>query len=241
MLKEAGVNVALATLGTLDDGQVLESVPSPWGTHAILMVTIDSKQHWIDTTASLAAWDYLPRDDRDRLCYIVDDKDLRLIRSPKLTAEQNRTVNHTKVSVMADGSSKCERHTDGYGAAAHLGRTEWVEVPPGERRRGMAAELQNAQSKAHLLKLNIDEKKLKDFDQPVSSDVVFEVPAHFTGENGLEGSVTDSRLWARVLSVNLDYDRKLPLDLGTPFESVHKYTIDLPTCCASTRRRARSP
>src|SRR5262249_4819037 len=35
MLKEAGIPVALATLGIRGDGQVLESVPSPWGTHAI--------------------------------------------------------------------------------------------------------------------------------------------------------------------------------------------------------------
>ena len=66
--------VGLATLGVLDDGQVLEAVPSPWGTHAILLVTIDGKDHWIDTTASLAGWDFLPKDDRDRLCYVVDEK-----------------------------------------------------------------------------------------------------------------------------------------------------------------------
>lgn len=228
MMKEAGIPVALATLGTLDDGQVLESVPSPWGTHAILLVTVDGKEHWVDTTASLAAWDYLPRDDRNRLCYVVDDKELRLVRTPRLTPEQNRTVVHTKLTVASDGSSKSERHTESYGAAAHLGRSEWVDVPSGERRRGMASELQNAQSKARLLRLAIDEKKLKDFDQPVAADIVFEVPSHFNGDNNLEGSITDSRVWARLLSINLDYDRKLPLELGTPFESIHKYTIELP-------------
>src|SRR5262249_18836718 len=41
MLKEAGIPVSLVTLGCLDDGQVLADVPSPWGTHAILLVTID--------------------------------------------------------------------------------------------------------------------------------------------------------------------------------------------------------
>ena len=50
MLNEAGIKVELATLGALDDGQVLEAVPSPWGTHAILLATIDGKEHWIDTT-----------------------------------------------------------------------------------------------------------------------------------------------------------------------------------------------
>src|SRR5439155_12460481 len=63
MLREAGVRVELATLGVLDDGQVHPDVPSPWGTHAILLATIDNKQHWIDTTARLSGWDVLPKDD----------------------------------------------------------------------------------------------------------------------------------------------------------------------------------
>ena len=50
MFKEAGIPVELATLGALDDGQMLEAVPSPWGTHAILLATIDGRPHWIDTT-----------------------------------------------------------------------------------------------------------------------------------------------------------------------------------------------
>src|SRR5207244_3557576 len=83
MLREAGVAVELATLGAQDDGQVHPDVPSPWGSHAILLATIDGKDHWIDTTASLAGWDFLPRDDRDRLCYLTDDKGkIRLERTP---------------------------------------------------------------------------------------------------------------------------------------------------------------
>src|SRR5262249_2069473 len=65
MLREAGIPVELATLGVVDDGQVEQAVPSPWGTHAILRATIAGKAHWIDTTATLAAWDFLPRDDCD--------------------------------------------------------------------------------------------------------------------------------------------------------------------------------
>ena len=92
MLREAGARVELVTLGAADDGQVAESVPSPWGTHAILLATIDGREHWIDTTASLAGWDFLPRDDRDRLCYLVDDKGkLSLRRTPPLSASRSCT------------------------------------------------------------------------------------------------------------------------------------------------------
>ena len=125
MLREAGIPVELATLGALDDGQVLESVPSPWGTHAILLATIDGKPHWIDTTASLAGWDFLPRDDRDRLCYVVDDKGtIRLLRTPPLSADGNRIEQTTEVWIGADGSSRCER------SRSHMAAPRWASAIP---------------------------------------------------------------------------------------------------------------
>src|SRR5205085_2532712 len=112
MLRAAGIPVSLVTLGALDDGQVQEEVPSPWGTHAILLATVDGRPHWIDTTLSLGAWDYLPRDDRDRLCYVIPspptplpegarggNEGLRLVRTPPPRAEDSRTEQTTHVWV----------------------------------------------------------------------------------------------------------------------------------------------
>ena len=104
-------------------------MPSPWGTHAILVATIAGKEHWIDTTSSLAGWDFLPHDDHGRLCYIVDDKGaIRLERTPALTADDNRIVQTTNVYVAPDGSSRCEREatalrTSGIGRARRLSRS----------------------------------------------------------------------------------------------------------------------
>jgi tetratricopeptide (TPR) repeat protein len=228
MLKEAGIPVALVTLGVLDDGQVLEEVPSPWGTHAILMATIDGKPHWIDTTLSLGAWDYLPRDDRDRLCYVTDEKGVRLIRTPAMRPEDNRTELTTHVWIGADGSSRCERTATYHGAAALSQRDAWLEVPAGERRRLMTSDLQDANSKTHLSALRIDERNLRELDAPVRAEVVYEIPSHFSGDSDREGSVTDSKVWAKLLSVTLDYDRETALDLWAPFESRHRYIFHLP-------------
>src|SRR5262249_37809718 len=91
MLREAGIPVALATLGAPDAGRVMESVPSRWGPHAILLATGEGRDPGIDPPASLAPWDFLPRDDRDRLCYVVDEKGkLRLLRTPPLSADGYR-------------------------------------------------------------------------------------------------------------------------------------------------------
>jgi tetratricopeptide (TPR) repeat protein/transglutaminase-like putative cysteine protease len=228
MMREAGLSVGLVTLGARDDGQIQEDVPSPWGTHAIVLVTIDGKEHWIDTTASLAGWDFLPRDDRDRFTYVVDDKGLKLRRTPKLTADDNRIEQTTLLQITADGSSHSERSAIHSGSAALSRRNDWVDVPSGERRRLVTAELLDAQNTSHLVGLTIDEAKLRNYDQPVHSQIIFDVPDHFTGETDREGSITDSPLWGRLLAYTLDLDRQAPLELGSAFESIHHYHVQLP-------------
>lgn len=228
MLKEAGVPVSLVTIGARGDGQILPNVPSPWGTHAILLVTLDGKEHWIDTTISLAGWDFLPHGDRDRVCYLIEDKALRLSRTPPLTPEINRYDQTTVIRVQADGTSLCERSTVFHGLAALTRRDDWLEAPVGDRRRLMASELQDANSRTRLRELIIDEKQLRDFDQPVSGRALFEIPGHFTGESDRDGSITDSKVWGKILSFNLDHDRSVALELWAPFESRHRYVIHLP-------------
>jgi len=229
MLREAGIRVELATLGALDDGQVHESVPSPWGTHAILLVTIDGKQHWIDTTASMAGWDFLPREDRDRLCYVVDDKGtIRLVRTPPLNAESNRVEQTTHVWIGADGSSRCERVVVSHGSAAMGQRDTFLEAPAGERRRQVTTDLQDANSRTRLVHLNLNEADLRDYDKPVTVRTVFEIANQFTGSPEREGSVADSKVWNKLLAFNLDYERVVALNLTQPFESRHRYHIHLP-------------
>jgi tetratricopeptide (TPR) repeat protein len=229
MLREAGIHVALATLGAQDDGQVLEAVPSPWGTHAILLATIDGRDHWIDTTASLAGWDFLPRDDRNRLCYLVDDKGtLTLKWTPPLTAQDNRIEQATHVRISADGSSRCERVAVYHGSAGTSQRDNFLEIPAGERRRLVTGELQDSNSRTRLAGLAVDEKALADLDQPVRVEMTFEVPGHFSGSTEREGSLSDSKVWGRLLSYTLDYERTAALNLGAPFELRHRYILHLP-------------
>ena len=229
MLREAGIKVELATLGALDDGQVLEAVPSPWGSHAILVATIGGKEHWIDTTSNLAGWDFLPHDDRDRLCYVVDDKGaIRLTHTPALTADDSRVEQTTDVWIGPDGSSRCERDVVSHGSASMVERDAFLDVPVGERRRVVTAELQDANSRARLLKLDVNEETLRDFDRAVTEHLVFTIGDHFTGETDKEGSVADSKVWGKFLAYNLDYDRQTALQFYSPFESHHLYTVHVP-------------
>jgi tetratricopeptide (TPR) repeat protein len=228
MLREAGVPAALVTMGMRDDGQVVPEVPSPWGTHAILLVTIDGKDHWIDTTATWAPWDFLPRSDRDRVAYVTDDHGIRLLRTPGLTPADNRYEQSTDVWVQPDGTGRCFRSLVFHGLAAMQQREAWTDVPPGERRRLMTAELQDANSRARLRRLQVDEQSLRDLDEPVRATLEYFIADQFSGEGDRDCSFSDSRCWGRILAYNLDYDRSVAMDLWAPFDSIHRYTIHLP-------------
>jgi tetratricopeptide (TPR) repeat protein len=225
MLREIGLPVWLVTLGTLDDGQVLPEVPSPWGSHAILLTQIDGKEYWIDTTVSLAAWDFLPRGDRDRQVYVTRDAELKLMKTPAFTYKDHRIEQDTHVTIQPDGTAFYKRETTYHASNAWSRRDKWLEVPPGERRRTAIAELQDAHSEAKLIALKIDEKQLGQFDKPVKAELEFEVPRQFVGE---AGSLSDSPVWTWFLGYNLDIERTLPYQLPREFESIHRYIVQLP-------------
>lgn len=227
MLREIGLPVWLVTLGTLDDGQVQPAVPSPWGTHAILKTQIAGKDYWIDTTVSLAAWDFLPRSDRNRQVYLTQGKELTLAKTPAFAAKDFRFDQTSHVTVQPDGSIRCRRESAYFEGAAWSRRDRWLEVPPGERRRTIVSELQDAHPKVRLANYKIHEKLLHDFDQPVKAEFEFDVPKHFSGESSKEGSFTDSNVWAWLIGYNLDLDRKLPFQLPSHFESSHRYVIQI--------------
>jgi tetratricopeptide (TPR) repeat protein/transglutaminase-like putative cysteine protease len=228
MLRAAGLQAGLVSFGARGDGQVIESVPSPWGTHAIAVVTIDGQEHWIDTTATQIGWDVLPRDDRDRVCYVTDDRNLRVMRTPTLTPEENVTDQTITVSVGTDGSLSGERSLTYRDLAAWPRRDDFVDTPRGESRRLAAAELVDAFPKARLHDLVLDES-LNDFDRPLTVRATFSVPDYFHRNEKLrDATMVDNVVWNQLLGVTVNPERKAAIDLGEPFASNCRYVVQLP-------------
>ncbi|HEY1378844.1 MAG TPA: DUF3857 domain-containing protein, partial [Gemmataceae bacterium] len=226
LCRQAGMQAGVATLGVRGDGQINEAVPCPWGSHALCVVTIDGEDHWIDTTASMIGWDVLPRDDRDRACYVTDDKGIRLTRTPTLSPADNATVQTTTVVVGSDGSIKAERTAEYRGVAAWNKRDDFVDTPLAERRRLAVADLVDAYPKAKLKSLTLG--GLDDYDKPLTIKMAFEVAEHFTGDKVREGSLGDLGLWQQLLGITVNPERKAAIDAGDPFASVCRYVVTLP-------------
>ena len=229
MLRSCGIGVELVTLGTQDDGQIEPDVPSPWGTHAILAASVGGKLRWIDTTARLAAWDELPRDDLGRQCYLLDEKGkVRLLVSPPPKAEMVRSQSATDMWVEDDGTTRNKRTQAFWGLSAMRQRDRYAEVPEAERRKTMTALLQDSYSRARLLSLDVDEASLKDHGKPARLSMRFEVARHFTGETAKDAGLADNATWSRLLAYNIDHSRETAMVLPTAFWSRHVYRVRLP-------------
>ena len=225
MLKEAGIPAFFVTLGARGDGHVIKNLPSPWGTHALLMVKIDNQRHWIDTTATLAGWNVLPINSRDRVCYVIRNNGIHLTKTPSIKPEDHRFEQFSTVHIGLDGTTYNTRIERTYGLAAYHQRNRWLKIPAGEREYKVLKNLREDHSQALLDSFEIDERSLQDVDHRLRSKVKFTIPHHFEGKSKLEASFSDGRVWNYLLAYNAKSPRKVPLELYTPTISTHKYTI----------------
>ena len=226
LARQAGLHAGVATLGVRGDGQVNEAVPCPWGSHALCVITIDGEDHFVDTTAEMIGWDVLPKDDRDRACYITDETSIRLTRTPVLTPADNATVQKTTITVGADGSIKADRSAEYRGIAAWNKRDDFVETPVAERRRLAVADLVDSYPKAKLKSISCDNQD--DYDKPFAVKTTFEEAEHFVGDKVREGTLGDTGLWTQLLGITINPERKAAIDAGDPFASVCHYVVNLP-------------
>jgi tetratricopeptide (TPR) repeat protein len=225
LLREAGVKAEVAIISWADSGDIVESFPSPWGNHAIVLATIDGKDQWIDPVFSHAAWDALPPQDCDRLCFVMDEKGpVRLVRTPKLRPEQNRIEQTTRVKVARDGSARGEREVIYRGVAAAYERGELLSQTEAARKADALKDLQEFHTGAKVIKLTVDPRCLEDFDEPVRERVEFEVGKDFASSGSC--GLSDVQVFYRLLGYRPAPDRKVPLAAGQPCEMKHRFIVE---------------
>lgn len=188
MMIHAGLKAELASLGVKGDGQVDEDIPSPWATHALVVVRLPesdgsdsgTRTRWIDTTEDLSGWDQLNEMDTDRLCYLVGPKGTcRLERTPAARAQDCQWVIQNRLKVRADGSASLNRIVTATGEAAVSYRDAFLEEPPARRKRYLEEQLQDLASQVSVTGLKIDPANLQDFDAPLRFEIELELKGLF--------------------------------------------------------------
>lgn len=238
LLKHAGLSAELASLGVKGDGQVDEGIPSPWATHALVLVTLPeneslgtgSQRRWIDTTEDLSGWDQLNELDAGRLCYLVGPKgNCRLERTPEARAQDCQWVIQNRMKVRADGSASLTRVVTATGEAAVSYRDAFLEEPPVRRKRYLEEQLQDLASQVTVAGLRIDPANLQDFDAPLRFEIDLELKGLFdTPDNPGEPvalPLTEHIAWdtwfgkkIRFPAANKPFKQGLPLQVDSSWE-----------------------
>jgi tetratricopeptide (TPR) repeat protein len=225
MLREAGVKAEVAIISWADSGDILESFPSPYGNHAIVLATIDGKDQWIDPVNSHAGWDVPVSQDCDRLCFVMDEKGpVRLVRTPKMRPEQNRIEQTTRVKVARDGTARGEREVIYRGAAAATERSELLSLREGARKERVLKDLQEFNERVKVTKVTVDPRSLEDLDEPVRVRVEFEVGGEFAAGGSFH--LSDVQVFYHLLGYRPAPERKLPLGAGDPCEMKHRFIVE---------------
>jgi tetratricopeptide (TPR) repeat protein len=228
LLQEAGIPAKIAILGWPDDGAVLENLPSPLGTHAIVMATIDGQERWLDPVMSFGAWNILVREDHDRLCYVMDaTSPVQLKRTPPFKPEANRIEQTVQLTIDTQGNSHGESSSVHQGHAAEAERQAWQGLSQDGRRQRVLQEVQKIDDNAQLARFRVDERQLHDMEQPIRVEATFDIPSHFSSPNW-NASLRDDHPWDCLLSRKAAPERKLPLMLDEPRDVRQKFVIRLP-------------
>src|SRR5262249_9920378 len=148
-----------------------------------------------------------------------------------------RTEMATEMAVRGDGPCRCRETSVAYGTAAWQARHSLLGLTGEGRRQHFTSAIQEANLEIRLRSTRLDERQLRDLDQPVCVEVDYDIPEHFTtwspplAADALpdrQGYLTEGKLWRNLLATKLEHGRKWPLVLSEPFELRHRWLVKLP-------------
>src|SRR5262249_36628629 len=154
----------------------------------------------------------------------LDDKHISLKRTPRLKPDDNQIEQTTEVTIGADGSSHSRRASVYRGLSATVQRGRLLEMPLGGQRRLPPARPLDNNSQTRLRHPDLNERALRNHDEPVRVGMTFVIPGQFAGKDR-DGSFSDPEVWAHLLAYNLDEDRQVPMELHAPLHARHRFVV----------------
>lgn len=227
MLREAGVEAEFVFLNTDAEVQVSHEVPSPMAEHVILLVEIDGRQHWIDPTAGMAAWNELRGDLCGRTAFGLKDGRLRLLVTPQRRPEQFKIQQQTEVdlSIVGDAHWQVERRYEAQ--AAEEWRTYLAALTPDRRKPETFGDYPTFYPAARLEHRKHFDGNLTEVDDPLLTTFAFDVPRQMS-EDGEERMLeTVSPLLHEYFATAVEFARERPLRVDA-CEVVEQMIVRLP-------------
>src|SRR5262249_8066580 len=121
---------------------------------------------------------------------------------------------------------RCVRTSTFSGQAAWAQREDLLGTPTAERRRKATGSLQETFDKLRLVSLTLGDSN--DPDKPLKVTTEFEIDDLFAGDKGLTGQLIDTGGYMRLANSHIDPERDVALEIGEPFVSVQRFTVEAP-------------
>jgi cellulose synthase operon protein C len=218
LLGTVGVDADLVLLRTRRGGRI-DELPASLAVFDHAIAYVPSLDRYVDGTAEFSGLGELPAEDQDTMALRVSAREVKLVRTPVLPADQNLARRQWQVELHPDGSARVVEDLSVVGQAAHEWRSYYQTE--GERRERFAKSWSGRYAGAQLESLRME---LADSNRPVV--VHAEVSAPQLGEKGEGGQVglPSSSREANLASTYARLgERRWPLVLGYAWR--HEETV----------------
>jgi len=223
MLKEAGLDAYLVLIGTKGVFKLEENFPSLLFNHCIVALQIKDDIMFLDPTAETVSFNDLPSADQDRKVFVFFADGGRILTTPLLPSNQNRTEIKTKISIKEDESIQANREVSTYGLFNSVQRYWFKYTMPILIEETLREKANSFSPGAELLDYKIE--NLEDQQKPIKLVYNFKGP-EFLVKAG------QARIIPNLGSVDLSYvskeKRVYPIDLSILSEKVDVAEFAIP-------------
>lgn len=224
MLKEAGLDAFPVLIGTKGVFKLDDKFPSLFFNHAIVALKINNEVIFLDPTAETVTFGDLPNDDQDRKVFVFFKEGGKILKTPLMSANQNRTESKTKITIKKDESIEARREVATYGLFNSVQRYWLKYTMPILIEETLREKANSFSPGAELIDYKIDNPE--DQQKPVKLIYNFKGPEYLT-------KAGQARIIPNLGSVDLSYvskeKRTYPVDLGMLSERVDIAEFGLPS------------
>ena len=223
MLKEAGLPGYPVLIGTRENYNLYEDIPSVLFNHCIAAVPLGNKIIFIDPTAETCSFGDLPGGDQERKVLVFKQDGFIIEDTPLYPAAHNMVEQRVSLKINSDESISAEKANFTYGAYDQAQRYWLLYTPPELIKEALNERIQAVSIGAKLNNYLI--KNLDNLNLPIVLSYTFQGPEYLTAAGPLRIMPQLSGLDTSLVAKD---KRKYPIDFNILDTKETVYEMEIP-------------
>jgi tetratricopeptide (TPR) repeat protein len=223
MLRSIGINAHPVLIGTYDNLNLNEDLPSIAFNHCIAVVDFEGGYIFMDPTGQTVPFGDLPSMDQDRLVFAILDDGYKIIPTPLFESGNNFSHMNMNVDIKEDESINATRQIETKGVFEH-GQRYWLKfTKPKIIKETLEATANRIAPGSRLVNYKIENET--DLDKDIVLEYEFNAPEYCT-------KADKKRLLPQLGGINISSvvkeKRSYPIEYPNLFETAATMVISLP-------------